>query len=110
MLRIAKVLVILVGFAIVKAQAPMEAQANPVRQFEIPGAALSWIHLAEQEFARRKLDVSKYYVTVLDGKDDVWITLTQGHLGEVTSVAPLPEYEVQLRRNDTKIIASHFVK
>lgn len=79
---------------------------------ELPGSSLKWIHLAEPEFERQNLDVSKYVVTVAEDGDSVHVTLTnprrkQGVRG---NPGPLPEYDVEIRRTDGKVVRQSYIR
>ena len=48
------------------------AQSNPPKVMaEFTGASLNWIHAAEPEFQRKKLDLDKYTVSVVEQNDSV---------------------------------------
>lgn len=52
------------------------AQSNsPKAMAEFTGAPLKWIHAAEPEFQRRKLDLSKYSTSVIEERDSVTVVL-----------------------------------
>ena len=90
----------------------MAQSKSPKLRADFPGSTLKWIHAAEPEFQRRNLDLDKYTVTVAEQDDSVVIALrsldaTKGARG---SAGKFPEYEVEVSKNDMKIIRSNFVR
>lgn len=53
----------------------MAQSAPPKVTAELPGASLKWIHIAEVEFRREKLDVNKYIVSVDEENNSVTVGL-----------------------------------
>jgi hypothetical protein len=52
------------------------AQSKPARVMaEFTGASLKWIHAAEPEFQREKLDLDKYLVSIVEQSDSVMVGL-----------------------------------
>ena len=79
---------------------------------ELPGSSLKWIHIAEPEFERQNLDVSKYSVSVVEDGDSVHVTLTNPHRkqGARGNPGPLPEYDVEIRRTDLKVVRQSYIR
>lgn len=79
---------------------------------ELPGSSLKWIHIAEPEFERQNLDVSKYAVSVVEDDDSVHVTLTNPHRkpGVRGNPGPLPEYDVEIRRTDGKVVRQSYIR
>jgi hypothetical protein len=79
---------------------------------KFPGAALKWIHIAEPEFERKKLDLSKYTVFVVDQDDSVVVILRALGLSEnVTgSMGKYPGYSVEISKKDLKIIQENYAR
>lgn len=79
---------------------------------ELPGSLLKWIHIAEPEFERQNLDVSKYVVSVAEDGDSVHVTLTNPHRkqGVRGNPGPLPEYDVEIRNRDGKVVRQSYIR
>jgi hypothetical protein len=89
------------------------AQSNhPKVKAEFPGAALKWIHAAEPEFQRRRLDLDKYTVSVIEQSDSVTVSLTSPDAAEGTrgSVGSYPGYEVEISKKDLKVMNSNYIR
>jgi len=53
------------------------AQSHPPHvTAEFPGASLKWIHAAEPDFQREKLDLDKYTVSVVEENNSVTVSLS----------------------------------
>jgi hypothetical protein len=91
----------------------LRAQSNPPKVMaEFAGASLKWIRAAEPEFQRRKLDLDKYTVSVVEQKDSVTVGLrspdaVQGAMG---SSGSYPGYEVEISKKDMKVVRSNYVR
>jgi hypothetical protein len=79
---------------------------------QLPGSALKWIHIAEKEFERQKLDVSKYDVTVTEENDTVSVSLTNPHRpqGIRGNPGPLPEFTVDISKSNAELIRRRYVR
>ncbi len=79
---------------------------------ELPGSSLKWIHIAEGEFERKKLDLDRYKVSVVEERDAVVVILSG--LNEPKNVrgslGPDPGYEVEISKKDRKILRSNYVR
>src|ERR1700757_2231300 len=55
----------------------LSAQSKPPKVMaEFAGASLKWIHAAEPEFQREKLDLDKYVVSIVEHNDSVVVGLS----------------------------------
>jgi hypothetical protein len=88
------------------------AQRPPRVMVEFTGASLKWIHAAEPEFQRRKLDLDKYIVSVVEESDSVWIGLRSfdSVKGGRGSTGSYPGYEVEIRKSDMKVMHSNYIR
>jgi hypothetical protein len=89
------------------------AQSDPPRvTAEFPGASLKWIHVAEFEFQRQKLDVDKYTVSVAEQSESVTVGLTSldSVLGARGNTGTYPGYVVEIRKKDLKIVRSNYIR
>jgi hypothetical protein len=79
---------------------------------EFPWSTLKWIRVAEPEFERRKLDVDKYTVMVVEGDDSVTVMLRAPGIrkGARGSAGAYPDYEVEISKKDLKIVHSNYVR
>ena len=79
---------------------------------ELPGSSLKWIHIAEAEFERRKLDLDKYRVFVVEKGDSVVVILTGLKVPKNVrgSVGPDPGYEVEISKKDMKVLRSNYAR
>jgi hypothetical protein len=89
------------------------AQSNPPKVIaEFTGASLKWIHATEPEFERRKLDVDKYTVIVVEQNDSVTVGLKSSDAAEGArgSTGRYPGYEVEISKKDVKVIRSNYIR
>ena len=89
------------------------AQSSPPRVIaEFTGASLKWIHAAEPEFQRRKLNLDKYIVSVVEQDDSVMVTLSaldavKGTRGRSGSY---PAFEIEIGKKDLKVVRSNYIR
>lgn len=89
------------------------AQSNPPKVMaEFSGASLKWIHAAEPEFQQKKLDLDKYTVLVVEQGDSVTVILksTDSVEGARGSTGKYPGYEVEISKENLKILLSNYVR
>jgi len=89
------------------------AQSKPPKVMaEFTGASLKWIHAAEPEFQRKKLDLDKYIVSVVEQEDSVMVGLRSFDSVEATRGSPEshPGYEVEIRKKDLKVVRSNYIR
>jgi len=79
---------------------------------ELPGSSLKWIHIAEAEFDRRKLDLDKYRVSVIEERDTVVVILTglKQPRNSIGSLGPDLGYEVEISKRTRKVVRSNYVR
>ncbi len=80
------------------------------RLAEFPGESLKWIHIAEPEFERRHLDVSKYNIIVFESPESVDVILRSldQRPGTFGSIGKYPGYGVQISKKDGTILSSAY--
>ncbi|MGA2435248.1 MAG: hypothetical protein ABSG25_08180 [Bryobacteraceae bacterium] len=89
------------------------AQSNPpIVVAEFMGASLKWIHAAEPEFQRKKLDLDKYTISVVEQSDSVTVTLISSDAakGARGSTGKYPGYEVVISKKDLKVVRSNYIR
>jgi hypothetical protein len=89
------------------------AQSNPPKVVaEFAGASLKWIHAAEPEFQRKKLDFDKYIVSVVEQDDSVIVLLRSSDSveGSFGSTGKYPGYEVEISKKELKVARSNYVR
>jgi hypothetical protein len=79
---------------------------------EFPGRALKWINAAQPEFEREKLDVSRYFVTVIEEDDSVTVILTASRPSKEVrgDPGPIPGYEVEISKKEMKVIRGNYIR
>ncbi len=79
---------------------------------ELPGKSLKWIHIAEPQFKREKLDLDKYTVPVFEADDYVAVILTSFDAPRRSrgSAGTYPAYEVQISKKTMKIISASYTR
>jgi hypothetical protein len=79
---------------------------------ELPGSSLKWIHIAEAEFDREKLNLDRYRLSVVEEEDVVVVIVTglKQPKNAIGSVGPDPGYEVEIRKKDRKVLRSNYVR
>src|SRR5260370_41799516 len=79
---------------------------------ELPGSSLKWIHIAEGEFERERLDLNKYRVSVVEEEDSVVGILTglkePKHVRG--SAGPDPGYAGEISTKDRKVLWSSYAR
>jgi|SRR5579872_4142103 hypothetical protein len=90
----------------------MTSSSPPKLTAEFPGACLKWVHIAEPEFRKENLNLDNYTVSVLDLNESVAVMLisTDAPKGAKGSAGSHPNYAVEIRRKDLKILSSSFDK
>jgi hypothetical protein len=89
------------------------AQSNPLRVIaEFSGASLKWIHVAEPEFQRRKLNLDNYTVRVVEHDDSIVVSLSALNAAKGTrgSSGSYPAFEVEIDKKDLKVVRSNYVR
>ncbi len=89
------------------------AQSNPPKVMaEFTGASLKWIHAAEPEFQRKKLDLDKYTVSVVEQNDSVTVGLRSSDVAEGArgSTGRYPGYEVEISKKDLRVVRSNYIR
>jgi hypothetical protein len=89
------------------------AQTNPPRVIaEFTGASLKWIHVAQPEFQRRKLNLDNYTVRVVERDDSVVVSLSAPDAVKGTrgSSGRYPAFEVEIDKKDLKVVRSNYVR
>ena len=89
------------------------AQSNPTKVLaEFRGASLKWIHAAEPEFQRKKFDLDKYIVSVVEQDDSVMVLLRSSDSikGSFGSTGKYPAFEVEISKKDMKVLRSNYVR
>jgi hypothetical protein len=90
----------------------MAQSDSPKLTAEFPGASLKWVHVAETEFQREKLDLNKYTVSVAEEDDTVTVGLAsldsaQGRRGNSGSY---PGFVVIISKKDLHVIRSNYIR
>jgi hypothetical protein len=103
---------IMLLIAIVGASTLMGQSTPPRVVAEFSGASLKWVHAAEPEFEKKKLDLGNYLISVIEQNDSVVVVLTasDAEKGARGSSGTYPGYEVEIRKNDLKILRSNYVR
>jgi hypothetical protein len=83
---------------------------NVVARF--PGRALNWIHAAQPQLEKEKLDISKYFVTVVEEDDSVSVILTGSRPSKEVrgDPGPTPGYEVEISKKDLKVVGANYIR
>ena len=88
-------------------------QSHPPRVMaEFPGASLKWVHAAEPEFHRKKLDLDKYTVSVFEEDNSVTVSLSSldSVPGARGSTGTSPGYEVEISKKDLRVLRANYVR
>jgi hypothetical protein len=94
-------------------QSTLMAQSGPPTVVaEFSGASLKWIHVAEPEFQRQKLNLDKYIVSVVEERDSVTVDLRSYDAvrGAMGSSGSYPGFEVEISKKDMKVVRSNYVR
>ena len=99
--------VTIIGWSVLMAQSN-----SPKVMAEFAGASLKWIHAAEPEFERRKLDLQNYTVSVFEQNDTVIVILKSSDAakGAKGSSGRYPGYEVEVSKKDLKVVRANYLR
>jgi hypothetical protein len=89
------------------------AQGSPITKMaEFPGSWLKWIHIAEPEFQRRRLNLDNYTIAVVERRDFVEVMLTDSQAagGVRGNLGSVPGFEVEIRKDNKTIVRANFVR
>jgi len=77
-----------------------------------PGPYLKWIHLAEDEFQRKHLNLDNYNVSVIDEDKfvTVYIKSSDAPEGSKGSGGSQVGYSVEISKKDSKIVKSYYLR
>jgi hypothetical protein len=88
-------------------------QSKPPKVMAVfDGASLKWVHAAEPEFERKKLDLENYTVSIVEQNDSVIVTLSasDSQKGARGSTGKSPGYEVEINKKDMRVIRSNYIR
>ncbi len=87
-----------------------ESASQPVIQF--PGTCLKWLHIAEPRILEEHLKLENYMISMIEERDHVTVVLKSldAPLGVKGGGGTHPGYEVEIRKADSKIIRSNFLR
>jgi hypothetical protein len=104
--RVTIVVIAGMGWSMSMAQQPLRVRA------EFPGASLKWIHIAEPEIQRRKLDLDRYNVSIIEEKDSVIVSLQSldNPEGAMGSMGSYPGYQVEISKKDLKVVRANYIR
>jgi hypothetical protein len=90
----------------------MPQSSGPTTVAELPGTCLKWIHVAEVEIHRKNLNVDNYIVSVVERDEFVTVILksVDAHEGSKGSGGTHVGYEVEIRKRDSKVVRSNYVR
>jgi hypothetical protein len=89
------------------------AQSNAPKVIaEFSGSSLKWVHAAEPEFERKKLDLDKYTVSVVEQNDSVTVALMSSDSveGARGSTGRYPGFAVEISKKDMKVVRSNYIR
>jgi hypothetical protein len=103
---------LMLAFSTLGAPASM-AQSQPAKLVaEFPASTLKWIRIAEAEFAKQKLDLENYRISVIEHADSVSVLFMglDAEPGAMGNASKYPGYAVEIRKKDRKVTAAHYVR
>jgi hypothetical protein len=92
------------------------AQPNPRLLAKFPASSLKWVHVAEPEFEREKLDLDKYNLSVAEEGDSVIVSLSSLDCVERAnsvgrgSCGTYPGFVVVISKKDMHVIRSNYIR
>jgi hypothetical protein len=92
--------------------ASMAQSIAPRTVAKFPGACLKWIHVAEVETHRKNLNVDNYIVSVVEEDEFVTVILKSADApeGSKGSGGSHVGYEVEIRKRDSKVMRSYYLR
>jgi hypothetical protein len=92
--------------------APGPDRCSEIDKTRIPGTYLKWIEVAEPVFQQKRLNLDRYNIVIYDKSETVVVSLraTDATCEGKGSTGSIPDFEVEIRKSDRKIVHSNFVK
>ncbi len=77
-----------------------------------PGTALKWIQIAQPEFERKNLDVTRYNIVVDESADSVYVSLISpdSNPSGRGSTGTYPNFEVTINKKNGKVVSASFAR
>lgn len=90
----------------------MMSQLNGPATVSFPGVYLKWLHAAEGELRRKNLNEDNYIVSVVERDETVTVVFRAADApeGSKGSGGSHPAYEVEIKKKDSKVVRSNYVR
>ncbi|MGD0345801.1 MAG: hypothetical protein ABSA85_03540 [Terracidiphilus sp.] len=94
------------------AQTSAADRCSETDKVRMPGAYLKWIEIAEPIFRQKHLNLEKYNIVIDDDKDSIIVELrsTDATCEGFGSTGSRPDFAVEIRKSDEKILKYYFEK
>jgi len=101
-----------VGFVFLLGGRLAMSQSNEPTTTTFPGVYLKWLRIAEVEIRRKNLDADNYVISVVERAETVTVIFRAVDAPEGTkgSGGSHPGYEVEIKKKDSKIVRSNYVR
>lgn len=76
------------------------------------GTVLNCLFSAEKEMRSKKIDFDKYEVSILESSESITLILKEPGLpkDEMGNTGSIPGYEVEVRKQDHRVIRSNYIR
>jgi hypothetical protein len=100
------------GFAFLFGGRLVMSQTTGPTTVTLPGAYLKWLHIAETEIRRKNLDADNYVVTVVVREETATVIFKSADApeGAKGSGGSHAGYEVEIKKKDSKVVRSNYVR
>jgi hypothetical protein len=101
-----------VGLVFLGRRISMAQGSSSPTVIQFPGSCLKWLHIAEPRILEEHLKPENYMISVIEEDDHVTVVLKSldAPLGVKGSGGTHPGYEVEIRKADSQIIRSNFLR
>jgi hypothetical protein len=115
--RNARILIVcsLLGLFYVGPMALLPIAANAIEE-SISGRSYLAIQTAAAELVRNDLDISRYRITVIEAETALFVIFIDADVPDDTkrgvrgNPSRIPGFEVELTRNNLRVVRSHFIR
>lgn len=100
------------GFACLFGGHLVMSQTTGPTTVTLPGVCLKWLHIAEAEMRRKNLDLDNYTVTVVGREETATVIFksVDASEGSKGSGGSHVGYEVEIRKKDSRVLRSNYVR
>jgi hypothetical protein len=105
-------MIAMAGLAFLGRRISMAQESASPTVVQFPGTCLKWLHIAEPRVLEEHLKLENYMISVIEEADHVTVVLKSldAPLGVKGGGGTHPGYEVEIRKTDSQITRSNFLR